>query len=104
MKLTVVGSGDAFGSGGRLQTCYHVEAAATRFLIDCGADRTVLGAFLLTRLGEGTASAPAGLSLAGVGGTQSFVRVQAALELHRDDSLVKRIYQGVHGFEVQNRQ
>ncbi len=37
MKLTVVGCGDAFGSGGRLQTCYHVEAASTRFLIDCGA-------------------------------------------------------------------
>jgi len=37
MKLTVVGCGDAFGSGGRLQTCYHVEAAGTRFLIDCGA-------------------------------------------------------------------
>ena len=37
MKLTVLGCGDAFGSGGRLQTCYHVETAATRFLIDCGA-------------------------------------------------------------------
>jgi len=37
MRLTVVGCGDAFGSGGRLQTCYHVEAAGTRFLIDCGA-------------------------------------------------------------------
>jgi ribonuclease BN (tRNA processing enzyme) len=37
MKLTVVGCGDAFGSGGRLQTCYHVETAETRFLIDCGA-------------------------------------------------------------------
>ena len=37
MKLTVVGCGDAFGSGGRLQTCYHVETTDTRFLIDCGA-------------------------------------------------------------------
>jgi ribonuclease BN (tRNA processing enzyme) len=37
MKLTVIGSGDAFGSGGRLQTCLHVAAADTRFLIDCGA-------------------------------------------------------------------
>ncbi len=37
MKLTVVGCGDAFGSGGRLQTCYLVETASTRFLIDCGA-------------------------------------------------------------------
>lgn len=37
MRLTVVGSGDAFGSGGRLQTCYHVSADGGEFLIDCGA-------------------------------------------------------------------
>ena len=37
MKLTVVGCGDAFGSGGRLQTTYLVDARDTRFLIDCGA-------------------------------------------------------------------
>lgn len=37
MQLTVVGCGDAFGSGGRLQTCYLAEHAAGRFLIDCGA-------------------------------------------------------------------
>jgi len=42
MKLTVLGCGDAFGSGGRLQTCYHVETTATRFLIDCGAT-TLIG-------------------------------------------------------------
>jgi len=47
MRLTVVGCGDAFGSGGRLQTCYHVEAASTRFLIDCGAS-TLIG---FSRLG-----------------------------------------------------
>ncbi|MEO1204801.1 MAG: MBL fold metallo-hydrolase [Pseudomonadota bacterium] len=37
MKLTVVGSGDAFGSGGRLQTCFHVSHPGGQFLIDCGA-------------------------------------------------------------------
>ena len=37
MKLTVVGCGDAFGSGGRLQTCYQVDWTGGRFLIDCGA-------------------------------------------------------------------
>jgi ribonuclease BN (tRNA processing enzyme) len=37
MQLRVLGCGDAFGSGGRLHTCFHVEASATRFLIDCGA-------------------------------------------------------------------
>lgn len=47
MKLTVVGCGDAFGSGGRLQTSYLVERAEGRFLIDCGAT-TLIG---LNRLG-----------------------------------------------------
>lgn len=37
MKLTIIGSSDAFGSGGRLQTCFHVQAEAGPFLIDCGA-------------------------------------------------------------------
>jgi ribonuclease BN (tRNA processing enzyme) len=37
MKLSIIGCGDAFGSGGRLHTCFHVEAAGSRFLIDCGA-------------------------------------------------------------------
>src|SRR3981081_4784881 len=42
MKLTVVGCGGAFGSGGRLQTCYHVETSQPRFIIDCGAP-TLIG-------------------------------------------------------------
>jgi ribonuclease BN (tRNA processing enzyme) len=37
MKLTIIGSSDAFGSGGRLQTCFHVRASQGDFLIDCGA-------------------------------------------------------------------
>ena len=37
MKLTVLGCGDAFGSGGRLQTCFHVATQGRSFLIDCGA-------------------------------------------------------------------
>jgi ribonuclease BN (tRNA processing enzyme) len=39
MSATVrlVGTGDAFGSGGRLQTCFHVESGAEVFLIDCGS-------------------------------------------------------------------
>jgi ribonuclease BN (tRNA processing enzyme) len=35
--LTVAGSGDPLGSGGRLQTCFHVDAPSATFLIDCGA-------------------------------------------------------------------
>lgn len=37
MQLRFVGCGDAFGSGGRFNTCFHVSGARTNFLIDCGA-------------------------------------------------------------------
>ncbi len=37
MKLTVIGCSDAFGSGARLQTCFHIANQDTHFLIDCGA-------------------------------------------------------------------
>jgi ribonuclease BN (tRNA processing enzyme) len=36
MKLFVLGCGDAFGSGGRLQSGYLFEAADRIFLLDCG--------------------------------------------------------------------
>ena len=41
MKITIVGCGDAFGSAGRFNTCFHVESDAGRFLIDCGASSLV---------------------------------------------------------------
>lgn len=34
--LTFVGSGDAFGSGARNQTCLHLHSDEANFLIDCG--------------------------------------------------------------------
>lgn len=37
MKLTIVGSGDAFGSGGRFNTCFFLETAKATLLVDCGA-------------------------------------------------------------------
>ena len=37
MRLRFVGSGDAFGSGGRYNTCFHVTGEKVNFLIDCGA-------------------------------------------------------------------
>jgi ribonuclease BN (tRNA processing enzyme) len=37
MKLTIAGSGDAFGSGGRLNTCFVLETAKATLLVDCGA-------------------------------------------------------------------
>ena len=37
MKLHVLGCGDAFGSGGRNQSAYLVQASDRLFLLDCGA-------------------------------------------------------------------
>jgi ribonuclease BN (tRNA processing enzyme) len=37
MQLRFVGCGDAFGSGGRFNTCFHITGESVNFLIDCGA-------------------------------------------------------------------
>jgi ribonuclease BN (tRNA processing enzyme) len=37
VRLHFVGSGDAFGNGGRFQTCFLLEGAGESVLIDCGA-------------------------------------------------------------------
>jgi len=37
MRLRFVGCGDALGSGGRYNTCFHVTGSSANFLIDCGA-------------------------------------------------------------------
>ncbi len=37
MQLRFIGCGDAFGSGGRYNTCFHVTGESVNFLIDCGA-------------------------------------------------------------------
>ena len=42
MRLTFLGSGDAFGSGGRFNACFHLERQAHgHVLIDCGATSMV---------------------------------------------------------------
>jgi ribonuclease BN (tRNA processing enzyme) len=41
VTVRFVGTGDAFGSGGRLQACLWLEAAGTRLLVDCGASSLI---------------------------------------------------------------
>jgi ribonuclease BN (tRNA processing enzyme) len=41
MHLQFVGCGDAFGSGGRFNTCFHLVGAKINALIDCGATALV---------------------------------------------------------------
>ncbi|HXW87549.1 MAG TPA: MBL fold metallo-hydrolase [Streptosporangiaceae bacterium] len=61
MDVRFVGSGDAFGSGGRWQTCIQVSAGGQVLLVDCGAtslvalkaqglDPGVVGAVAITHL------------------------------------------------------
>ncbi len=61
VKVRFLGSGDAFGSGGRLQTCILIEGESGRYLVDCGAsaliamrrygvDPNAIDAILLTHL------------------------------------------------------
>jgi ribonuclease BN (tRNA processing enzyme) len=41
VSVQFLGSGDAFGSGGRLQTCIYVEAGDTHCLLDCGTSSLI---------------------------------------------------------------
>lgn len=41
MKVRFLGSGDAFGSGGRFQTCIHLQSGASQLLLDCGASSLI---------------------------------------------------------------
>ena len=61
MRIRFLGSGDAFGSGGRLQTCILMESSDFACLIDCGASSLIalkragvdpndIGAILITHL------------------------------------------------------
>ncbi|MFL5821884.1 MAG: MBL fold metallo-hydrolase [Solirubrobacteraceae bacterium] len=48
VRFRFLGCGDAFGSGGRLHTCFHLEGGGEPVLIDCGA--TVLQALKRERI------------------------------------------------------
>lgn len=52
VTVTILGSGDAFASGGRFHTCFLIEASGRRHLIDCGAAAPVS----MKRLGVDAAS------------------------------------------------
>jgi len=41
VEVLFLGSGDAFGSGGRFQTCISVRTPSDRFLMDCGASSLI---------------------------------------------------------------
>jgi hypothetical protein len=69
----------------------HGRAVAEDLLIDSGADRTVLSATCLSRLGLPTEAAPSGLALSGIGGRSDFVLLHTALEFVRTDGGALRV-------------
>lgn len=103
MEVQFIGSGDAFGSGGRFQTCIVLRGAGAPLLIDCGAssliamrrlgiDPSTIGAIVVTHLhGDHFAGIPffildgqfggraSPLTIAGPPGTQA--RLESAMEV-----------------------
>jgi hypothetical protein len=73
-------------------------ALSEDFLIDSGADRTVLSASLLTRLRLPMQSPPLELSLSGVGGISAFVIVTTVVEFSREDGGTVRMRGEFAGF------
>jgi hypothetical protein len=61
---------------------------AETFLVDSGADRTVLSSILLRRLGFPMTPAEEGLSLESIGGECEFVVVKTIVEMACDDRSV----------------
>ncbi|SEA39756.1 Ribonuclease BN, tRNA processing enzyme [Desulfuromusa kysingii] len=41
VSLRCLGSGDAFGSGGRLNSCYHLKSSSVQMLLDCGCSSLI---------------------------------------------------------------
>jgi len=41
VQLTCIGTGDAFGSGGRLNSCYHLGTGRQQVLLDCGCSSLI---------------------------------------------------------------
>lgn len=41
MEVQFLGAGDAFGSGGRFNTCFHLRDRKGAFLVDCGASSMI---------------------------------------------------------------
>jgi len=66
------------------------QAIHADFLVDLGADRTVLDQVLLSQLQLPHQSPPPGLTFQGVGGASPFVVVATVLELPRDDGGIAR--------------
>jgi hypothetical protein len=74
------------------------QVRVERFLIDTGADRTVLSASLLLDLGLPVESPPRGSILRGISGDTSMVLVNTILEFTTDEGRPARVRGGFAAF------
>ena len=89
--MRIIGSWFTFQDGetrpiirAQLQTAYGPKITE-QFLVDSGADRTVLSPALFEQLQLPAESPPADFQLHGVAGAVPFVLIGCAIELSRDD-------------------
>jgi Aspartyl protease len=66
-------------------------AVVEYFLLDTGADSSVLSGGLFSRLGLPSIAPPHGLAFQGIGGTADFVLADAVLEFASEDGATARI-------------
>lgn len=102
MQITLIGCGDAFGSGGRFNSCLLAEAEGDRLLVDCGSssmvalnragiDRNTLRALLFTHFhGDHFGALPAFLLEA-----QFVVRRKAPLTIAGPAGIERRTWEAV---------
>ena len=102
MQITLIGCGDAFGSGGRFNSCLLAEAQGERLLVDCGSssmvalnragiDRNTLSTLLFTHFhGDHFGALPAFLLEA-----QFVVRRKAPLTIAGPAGIERRTWEAV---------
>jgi ribonuclease BN (tRNA processing enzyme) len=86
MHLQFVGCGDAFGSGGRFNTCFHLVGNGINALIDCGASSLVALNKLAIRRNNIDVIFISHFHADHVGGVPSFI-LEASHVLKRDHPL-----------------
>jgi ribonuclease BN (tRNA processing enzyme) len=87
MHLQFVGCGDAFGSGGRFNTCFHLVGNEINALIDCGASSLVALNKLAIKRNDIDIIFVSHFHADHVGGVPSFI-LEASHVLKRDRPLI----------------
>ena len=95
MKVRFLGSGDAFGSGGRFQTCIQLQTGASHLLVDCGASSLIA----MRRFGDYERSRTECLEI-GERRRRRMIRTEHFTELRQDAGYALRLLRRAPGFTL----